>query len=128
MATFRDWKNQSSADNVRMYVIDGLALSACFFSIYFVLRKEIRGTLLNVMDLETIVSVGSYEGKVFGFLPKSGDDGEHYMHKLFTQPSHTGCIKAVALYGQWLVSGSTDETIRYGFLFVVLFSLARVGF
>lgn len=34
------------------------------------------------------------------------------MQPVFIVPAHTGCIKTVAVGGQFLASGSTDEIIR----------------
>lgn len=65
------------------------------------------------IDLDTVVVAGSYEGKVFGFIPRLVDSktDEHVLHQLFVQSAHTASVKAVALYGKWLASGSADETI-----------------
>jgi hypothetical protein len=50
------------------------------------------------------------------------DDGKMKvaLKPVFIYPSHGGCIKALDLSGKFLASGSTDEVIKYVFLFLLI--------
>ncbi|XP_041357789.1 p21-activated protein kinase-interacting protein 1-like [Gigantopelta aegis] len=60
------------------------------------------------------VVAGTYEELLLGYrLVKSDTDGVYHLEASFTDHSHIGCVKTVAISQKGiLASGSTDETIR----------------
>jgi len=63
------------------------------------------------------VIIGLYEAPLYGFEASFRKDpsGEFkfVMQQLFAYLPHSGCIKALAAQGRWLVSASTDESMKY---------------
>lgn len=65
--------------------------------------------------MKFLVAAGSYERILYGLDVSLEEDGRVREAKnSFAIPAHTGYIKAVASCPRFLVSGGTDETVRYG--------------
>jgi protein MAK11 len=62
-------------------------------------------------NFKLLVSLGTYEKVVYGVDFKSAD-GKIEKKVAFSIPAHIGYVKAITSGPQFLVSGSTDETIR----------------
>eukprot|EP00698_Gefionella_okellyi_P021412 TRINITY_DN6938_c0_g1_i1.p1 TRINITY_DN6938_c0_g1~~TRINITY_DN6938_c0_g1_i1.p1 ORF type:complete len:370 (-),score=73.19 TRINITY_DN6938_c0_g1_i1:477-1544(-) len=62
--------------------------------------------------MDILVVGGTYEGKLCGLKANPGSVDRPGLQPYFSHAAHLGCIKAIALSGRWLVSGSSDETIR----------------
>ncbi|KAI9315402.1 WD40-repeat-containing domain protein [Dichotomocladium elegans] len=61
------------------------------------------------------IITGTYERILYGinaFWEKSEEGLKVRLEPVFIVPAHTGCIRTVAVGGQYLASGSTDEIIR----------------
>lgn len=59
------------------------------------------------------VVVGTYEQVLVGFDVVDGEEELEYRLKpIFAEKEHAGCIKCAANNGQFLATGSSDETIR----------------
>ncbi|KAI9366320.1 WD40-repeat-containing domain protein [Pilaira anomala] len=68
--------------------------------------------LLNVQEDFRIV-VGTYERLLYGINGFWNEDKTKVdLQPIFIIPAHTGCIRTVAIGGNFLASGSTDEIIR----------------
>lgn len=69
--------------------------------------------------MKFVVSVGSYERILYGIDVELSRDADTKQIRLvdikesFAIPAHTGYVKCVASCPRFLVSGATDETIRY---------------
>ncbi|EGG21563.1 hypothetical protein DFA_01449 [Cavenderia fasciculata] len=68
-----------------------------------------------------LITVGCYENSILGFeaikladYPELGnpDDLEVHLEQIFAYASHSGCIKSIASGSEYLVSSSTDETVK----------------
>ena len=68
------------------------------------------------MVVKLLVTVGTYEKTVYGvdFKLDGGDDDFKVLAKKssFSIPAHIGYVKSISSGPQYLVSGSTDETVR----------------
>jgi protein MAK11 len=66
------------------------------------------------MSVKLLVTIGSYEKTLHGIDFKVDEEGKQVLTKKtsFSMPAHTGYIKAVSSGPHYLVSGSTDETVR----------------
>lgn len=75
--------------------------------------SELTGAEIKVM-LKLLVTVGSYEKTIHGVDFKVDADCKNVVAKKvsFSMPAHTGYVKAMASGPEYLVSGSTDETVR----------------
>lgn len=65
--------------------------------------------------MKFLLAAGSYERILYG-LDVSLEEGGEQVKELknsFAIPAHTGYIKAVTSCSRFLVSGGTDETVRY---------------
>lgn len=62
-----------------------------------------------------LVSIGSYERIVFGCDVEVDEDANTVisMKDSFAVPAHIASVRSVASCKKFLVSGSTDETIKY---------------
>ncbi|CDS12298.1 hypothetical protein LRAMOSA04493 [Lichtheimia ramosa] len=61
------------------------------------------------------IITGTYERILYGinaYWEKENGSTKIRMQPVFIVPAHTGCIRTVAIGGQFLASGSTDEIIR----------------
>ncbi|KAJ1899871.1 60s ribosome biogenesis protein mak11 [Kickxella alabastrina] len=58
-----------------------------------------------------LISAGTYERLLYGIEGRFVGN-QLTLNPQFIIPAHTGCIKAVSVGGRYLVSGSTDESIR----------------
>jgi len=68
--------------------------------------------------MKVLVAIGSYERIVFGCDVDIEKDKEGNFHvkqvkDSFAVPAHIASVRAVAACKKFLVSGSTDETIKY---------------
>ncbi len=70
------------------------------------------------MAISGYLVAGTYERTLCGYTL----DGEGSFTSIFNQPAHLGPVKAVASAGRFLVSGGSDEEIRY-----VIFSFMSKG-
>lgn len=61
------------------------------------------------------IAIGTYDKALYGFDLYRDEENQVALEPIFAYPSeHTGCIKALAMNTKGtLVSGSTDESIRY---------------
>ncbi|CAI8037936.1 p21-activated protein kinase-interacting protein 1-like [Geodia barretti] len=59
-------------------------------------------------ERDVTLAVGAYDASVacLSFNPEKG------LQRRFRCSGHSGSVRAVAIHGQWLATGSTDETIR----------------
>lgn len=58
------------------------------------------------------LAVGAYDARVIGMHMCTEDDGLLSLEARFAYTAHAGSVRALALCGDILVSGSSDETIR----------------
>ena len=61
------------------------------------------------------VVVGTYDKSLIGFECRETGDNERpiKMRTLFAYAAHDGCVKSLSCTGSMLVSGSTDEQIKF---------------
>lgn len=76
-------------------------------------------SFLVLMLSSILICLGSYEAVLYGWevtLSKEKDSLHLYCSESkvsFAFPAHRGCIKSVSTVGRHLVTGSTDELIKY---------------
>lgn len=64
--------------------------------------------------MHLVVAVGSYERILYGVDVQVTKDGKvDSVKESFAIPAHTGYLKSVSSCPRFLVSGATDETVRY---------------
>jgi len=71
------------------------------------------------------IAIGSYEAPLYGYeagirKADASDEFRFVMAQLFAYVPHTGCIRSLGASGRWLVSSSTDESLKCAFIHKLL--------